>query len=198
MGWPPLAAITWASPIAPLSIPLILALNLVMLALNVTRTVNIDIWNYWHFSLVGALVQAASGSLLLGLAVTAVIAVYGIIVADWNAPLVEKECGLKGISITTLSVNGMLPYAVAADQLIERIPGLRRISLSPRDTGSRFGILVEPMLIGVAIGRAVRHPGRLRGEADPGAGHQRGCRDVHPAPLRRADREGHGARVRSS
>ena len=152
VGWPPLAAITWASPIAPLTIPLVLALNLAMLAANVTRTVNIDIWNYWHFALIGALVQAASGSLLLGLAATALIAVYGIVVADWTAPLVQKECGLKGISITTLSVNGLLPYGVAADRLIDRIPGLRRISLSPGNTGARFGFLVEPMMIGVAIG----------------------------------------------
>jgi len=133
VGWPPLAAITWASPIAPLTIVLVLAL-------------------------IGALVQAASGSLLLGLAATALIAVYGILAADWNAPLVERECGLSGISIATLSVNGLLPYGVAANSLIDRIPGLRRISLSPRDTGSRFGVhdasgvFVEPMMIGVAVG----------------------------------------------
>lgn len=152
VGWPPLAAITWASAVAPLTIVMVPALNLALLALNVTRTVNIDIWNYWHFALVGALVQASSGSLLLGLAVTGLIAAYGIVVADWNAPLLERECGLKGISITTLSVNGLLPYGVAADALIERVPGLRRITLSPRGTGSRFGVLVEPMTIGVAIG----------------------------------------------
>jgi PTS system galactitol-specific IIC component len=133
VGWPPLAAITWASPIAPLTIVLVLAL-------------------------IGALVQAASGSLLLGLAATALIAVYGILAADWNAPLVERECGLSGISIATLSVNGLLPYGVAANSLIDRIPGLRRISLSPRDTGSRFGVhdasgvFAEPMMIGVAVG----------------------------------------------
>src|SRR5512140_1696072 len=54
VGWPPLAAITWASAVAPLSIPLVLLLNLALLALNLTRTINIDIWNYWHFALVGA------------------------------------------------------------------------------------------------------------------------------------------------
>jgi galactitol PTS system EIIC component len=152
VGWPPLAAITWASPIAPLTIVLVLALNFAMLALNVTRTINIDIWNYWHFALVGALVQAASGSLLLGLAVTVLIAVYSIVVADWSAPMVKRECGLSGISITTLSVNGMLPYAVVADSLLERIPGVRRISLTPREPLNRFGILMEPMMIGALIG----------------------------------------------
>jgi PTS system galactitol-specific IIC component len=152
VGWPPLAGITWASAVAPLSIPLVLALNFVLLALNLTRTINIDIWNYWHFALIGALVQAASGSLLMGLAATALIAVYTIIVADWSAPMVEKECGLKGISITTLSVNGLLPYGVAANSLIDRIPGLRRISLTPKEGGGRLSILVDPMMIGVFVG----------------------------------------------
>ena len=90
VGWPPLAAITWASPIAPLTIVLVLALNLIMLALNVTRTINIDIWNYWHFALVGALVQAVSGSLLLGLATTGLIAVYGILVGRLERPVGEE------------------------------------------------------------------------------------------------------------
>ncbi|HEY8906682.1 MAG TPA: PTS transporter subunit IIC, partial [Rhodoferax sp.] len=46
VGWPPLAAITWASPLAAISIPLVLLVNLLMLALGWTRTIYIDIWNY--------------------------------------------------------------------------------------------------------------------------------------------------------
>jgi PTS system galactitol-specific IIC component len=152
VGWPPLAAITWASPIAPITIVMVLALNLGMLALNLTRTVNIDIWNYWHFALLGALVQSVTGSLLLGLAATVLIAFFTIVVADWTAPHVQRECGLKGISITTLSVNGMLPYATAANRLFDAIPGLRKVSLSPRGMTPKFGILMEPMAIGAAVG----------------------------------------------
>jgi PTS system galactitol-specific IIC component len=152
VGWPPLAAITWASPIAPLTIVLVLLLNLAMLSLNVTRTINIDIWNYWHFALVGALVQSATGSMALGLGATVLIAFYSIVVADWTAPRVRSECGLKGISITTLSVNGLLPYAVAADRLFDMVPGLRKIALSPRSEARRFGILMDPLAIGACIG----------------------------------------------
>ncbi len=152
VGWPPLAAITWASPIAPLTIVLVLVLNLAMLSLNVTRTINIDIWNYWHFALIGALVQSASGSIVVGLAATVLIAFYSIVVADWTAPRVQSECGLKGISITTLSVNGLLPYASAMDRLLDAIPGVRRISLTPHTAARRFDILMEPMAIGALIG----------------------------------------------
>jgi galactitol PTS system EIIC component len=159
VGWPPLAAITWASPIAPITIVMVLLLNFAMLTLNITRTINIDIWNYWHFALIGALVQGVTGSLLLGLSATALIAVYSIIAADWSAPHVQRECGLKGISITTLSINGMLPYAVAANRVFDAIPIVRRIGVNTTEsdpaeakTEPRFGILMEPMAIGALVG----------------------------------------------
>jgi len=67
VGWPPLAAITWSSLIGPLSIPFVILLNVIMVSLRWTRTVFIDLWNVWQFALMGALVQAASGSLWLGM-----------------------------------------------------------------------------------------------------------------------------------
>lgn len=53
-GWPAVSAGTWAQPIAAVMIPVILIVNLIMLALNRTKTLNIDIWNYWHVSSVAA------------------------------------------------------------------------------------------------------------------------------------------------
>ncbi|MFW5796749.1 MAG: PTS transporter subunit IIC, partial [Alkalispirochaeta sp.] len=85
VGWPPLAAITFGTLIGPLAIPFIVVLNIAMLALGWTRTVYIDLWNIWHFALVGALIQIVTGSLWLGIAVTVVIAVYGFLNADLSA-----------------------------------------------------------------------------------------------------------------
>lgn len=59
VGWPPLAAISWSNPIAPLSIPLVLGLNIILLSIGATRTLYIDIWNYWHFAVHGVLVSTA-------------------------------------------------------------------------------------------------------------------------------------------
>jgi len=152
VGWPPLAAITWASKIAPLSIPLVLAINLAMLATNTTRTLGIDVWNYWHYALVGALLQQVTGNFWVGLAATSLIAIYSIKMADWSSPLVEQVAGLQGISITTLSVNGLYPYGLAADALFEAIPGVRRIRWRPEAGRGGVGILSEPMILGVLIG----------------------------------------------
>jgi PTS system galactitol-specific IIC component len=152
VGWPPLAAITWASTIAPLSIPLVIVINLVLLAAGATKTVNIDVWNYWHFALVGALLQQTTGSLALGLAATAIIAVFAIKMADWSAPLVERVAGLKGICITTLSANGLYPVGVLGNAVLERLPLIRRVNWNPQERKTGVGILGEPMIIGVVIG----------------------------------------------
>ena len=67
-GWPPLAAITWASWIAPVSIVVVIGLNLVMLFTRLSDTLYIDIWNYWHFAFLGALVLSLTGNVWLAFA----------------------------------------------------------------------------------------------------------------------------------
>ncbi|MCC9767178.1 PTS galactitol transporter subunit IIC, partial [Streptococcus agalactiae] len=48
IGWPGAASISWAWPYAFLVFPLQLAINFVMLLLNQTKTLNVDLWNVWN------------------------------------------------------------------------------------------------------------------------------------------------------
>jgi PTS system galactitol-specific IIC component len=168
VGWPPLAAITWASPLAAISIPMILLANIVMLATGLTRTIYIDIWNYWHFAMVGALVLATSGSMLLGLSATLLVAVYCFMMAQWSSPDVEREMGLQGVAASPLSVNGWVPYAAAMDWVFDRLPVIRNLNYNPQknadlaaelETGdhslSLVELLSEPMVIGFVMGLAL-------------------------------------------
>ena len=50
VGWPGMSPITWASGIATVAIPVAILVNVVMLILKLTKTVNIDIWNIWHMT----------------------------------------------------------------------------------------------------------------------------------------------------
>ncbi len=122
LGWPPLSAITWGSPIAPFVIPLTILINVAMLALNKTRTVDVDMWNYWHFALAGTLVYYSTGSLFFGLLAAAIAAVVVLKLADWSAPLVQKYFGLEGISLPTLSSVVFFPVGLLVDKIIDHIP----------------------------------------------------------------------------
>jgi len=161
VGWPPLAAITWASPLAAISIPVILAVNLLMLAMGWTRTIYIDVWNYWHFALLGALVMTLSGSIWVGLLATTMLAVYCFKLVEWTAPDVEREMGMVGISASPISVNGIAPFTACVDWLLDRMPVLKDIDYNPEQLGkakaddSTIGwleILSEPMVIGLLMG----------------------------------------------
>ncbi|EBR8586936.1 PTS galactitol transporter subunit IIC [Salmonella enterica subsp. enterica serovar Virchow] len=152
LGWPPLAAITWGSPIAPFVIPLTMLINVAMLALNKTHTVDVDMWNYWHFALAGTLVYYSTGSFVLGLSAAAIAAIVVLKLADWSAPLVAKYFGLEGISLPTLSSVVFFPIGLLFDKIIDKIPGVNRIHIDPENVQKKMGIFGEPMMVGTILG----------------------------------------------
>ncbi|HCL5121757.1 TPA: PTS galactitol transporter subunit IIC [Salmonella enterica] len=152
LGWPPLAAITWGSPIAPFVIPLTMLINVAMLALNKTRTVDVDMWNYWHFALAGTLVYYSTGSFVLGLSAAAIAAIVVLKLADWSAPLVAKYFGLEGISLPTLSSVVFFPIGLLFDKIIDKLPGVNRIHIDPENVQKKMGIFGEPMMVGTILG----------------------------------------------
>ena len=152
VGWPPLAAITWSSPIAPISILLIIGINSIMIATNTTKTIYIDMWNFWHLVLMGAFVLSVTDNFFLGLLAVSVITVYNIKAADWTAPHVEREEGIEGVTISPISVVGLVPFSVTMDYLYDKIPGFNKLSYNPDKGNGKIGLLSEPMIIGVIIG----------------------------------------------
>lgn len=152
LGWPPLSAITWGSPIAPFVIPLTIIINILLLAFNKTRTVNVDMWNYWHFALAGTLVYYSTGSFWFGILASAIAAIVVIKLADWAAPMGGEYFGLEGISLPTLSSIVFFPIGLLGNKLIDLIPGIRKISFDPVTIQKRFGIFGEPMMVGTILG----------------------------------------------
>jgi PTS system galactitol-specific IIC component len=66
VGWPAAAAISFASTVGLIIIPVGLLVNIIMLLTNTTQTVDVDIWDYWHFAFTGALVAILTNSVPLG------------------------------------------------------------------------------------------------------------------------------------
>lgn len=151
-GWPPLAAITWASWIAPVSIAVVLGLNLAMVFFKATSTLYIDLWNYWHFAFLGAVVLALTSSPLLAFAAVTVISVYTIKMTEWSAPHVQRETGIEGVGVSPFSVAGLLPWAVACNALFDKIPGLNRLNWNPGAAKTKASALGQPMVLGFLLG----------------------------------------------
>ncbi|AUG56640.1 Galactitol permease IIC component [Acetivibrio saccincola] len=151
-GWPPLAAMTWAFSFAPLILLILMLLNIVLLTARLTKTINIDIWNYWHFIFAGALVYNITNNILLSTFASAILFIITIKLADWSAPLLRKFSDLKGISVPTLSAVVCFPFGVLGNKLIDRIPFINKINANPEKMKEKMGLLGEPMIIGFIFG----------------------------------------------
>lgn len=152
VGWPPMAAIAWGFKLAPLLIIVIMLINIVMLAFKLTKTINIDIWNYWHFIFTAQLVYSATNNLILAVAAAIFVCIVCIKLADWSVIRFKNFSGMPGISCTTLSGVAYYPFTIMVDKIIDKIPGLNKVEADTEAIKKKLGFFGEGMTIGFIMG----------------------------------------------
>lgn len=155
IGWPGASPMTWASNIATVAIPVAIAVNIVMLLLRLTKTVNIDIWNIWHMTFTGAIAYAVTGSFPIGILGVVVHAAVSYKLGDLWAPLLEDYFGLEGLTAPHGTSAYMAPVACLIDAIIDKIPGLNKIDVSADSLQEKVGVLGEPIVIGGLLGAII-------------------------------------------
>lgn len=152
VGWPMTASATWASPVAPLLIPICLIVNLILIYFNKTKTLNIDLWNYWHFIVAGATGYIVTGSYVWAIICAIIMECLVLYTADKTAPYVQEFYGLEGICLPTGSTTSFAPLGFLVGKLVEKIPGVNKLNADPESIQKRFGIFGEPMMMGIILG----------------------------------------------
>ena len=156
MGWPAAAAVAYNTAIGALIIPICLGVNLLMLVTKTTRTVNIDLWNYWHFAFIGAVVYFVMGeSLLWGYFAAIVCYIITLVCADLTADKFQKYYNLDGISIPQPFCQSFMPFAIVFDKLLGSIPGFSKLDIDAEGMKKKFGVLGEPLVLGVIVGMLI-------------------------------------------
>lgn len=153
LGWPAAAAVAYSTAVGALIIPVCLGVNVLMLATGTTRTVNIDLWNYWHFAFLGAMVYFTMGSLAWAFYAAIVLYVITLCMADFTAKGFQafyKDA--EGLSIPQPFCQSFTPFAVAIGWLLDRIPGFDRLDLDAEGMKRKFGLFGEPIFLGLIIG----------------------------------------------
>ncbi len=156
LGWPAAAAVAYSTAVGAFTIPVCLGVNVLMLAAGCTRTVNIDLWNYWHFAFLGGIVYYATSS--LGWAFFAAVDLYIITLcmADFTARGFQKYyAGMEGISLPHPFCQSFTLFALALCRLMDHIPALGRLDIDAEGLKKRFGLLGEPLFLGVATGTLI-------------------------------------------
>nr|WP_300209350.1 PTS transporter subunit IIC [uncultured Anaerostipes sp.] len=155
IGWPGMSPITWASSIATVAIPIAIAVNVLMLILKLTKTVNVDIWNIWHMTFTGAIAYAVTGNFAIGIAGVIVHAIFSYKFGDLYAPLMEDYFDLESITVPHGTATYLAPIACTVDAIIDKIPGLNKIDFSLENLQEKVGVLAEPIVIGGILGGIV-------------------------------------------
>lgn len=152
VGWGSIAAITWSSPVIPILIATIFILNIVLLVLKATHTLDVDIWNYHHMAIVGVMTYFVTESIILSILAAAMMALITFKMSDWSQPLVSKYFGIPGVSLPTVSALSSLIIAVPLNWLINKIPGIDKINIDMKNAKKYLGFFGEPMIMGLLLG----------------------------------------------
>ena len=153
MGWPAAAAVAYNTAVGAFIIPVCLGVNILMLVTKTTRTVNIDLWNYWHFAFIGAVIYFASDSLAWGFFGAIVCYIITLILADITAKKFQTFYkDMDGISIPQPFCAGFAPFAWAINKGLDKIPGIEKLEIDAEGMKKKFGLLGEPLFLGVIVG----------------------------------------------
>lgn len=155
IGWPGASPMTWASNISTVAIPVAILVNVVMLLLKMTRTVNIDVWNIWHMAFTGAIAYTVTGNFAIGILGVVVHAALTYKLGDLWAPLMQKYFGLDGLTVPHGGGSCMGVIACVVDAVMDKIPGIRKINITADSLRKKVGVFGEPIIIGGILGTAV-------------------------------------------
>ena len=157
MGWPAAAAVAYNTAVGALIIPICLGVNFLLLVTKCTRTVNIDLWNYWHFAFIGAVAYfVMDQSLAWGYFAAIVCYINTLVMADLTADRFQGYYeGMEGISIPQPFCQSFTPFALVISKALDMMPGFSKLDIDAEGLKKRFGVLGEPLVLGVIVGALI-------------------------------------------
>jgi PTS system galactitol-specific IIC component len=143
-------------------IPFIILLNVVLILVKVTKTINIDIWNFWHLAFTGSVVVVLSEAvgashieaIFYGLIGAAAHSILALLLADMTAKRVQEEFEMPGVSISQGFATSSVPLFLLLDKVYDLIvPKSRgegkKAKAAPKGIAA---LLAEPIVIGFILG----------------------------------------------
>lgn len=161
IGWQGMSAAAWASPFALIVVPLGFILNFILIRLKFTKTLNVDLWNYWHFLLTAGLcyyvLQAAGVSVVAAAVISTILALVCLTIvlklADMLAKSWQEYFGLPGTSCTTQAhTTTLYPICWVTNRLIDLIPGVKKINIDLDFITEKFGMWGDSSILAFLVG----------------------------------------------
>ena len=158
VGGSPAAAVGFGSLLGAALIIVILITNIVLVALKLTKTVNVDIYHFWYFAITAGFVQLLTGSYWLAILAGVTHAILGLKVADVMAHRTQEIIGIDAISIPHGFAAASAPLFMLLDKVYDRIPYLKHRKESEEESGEHGigkvigSVLGQPIYLGLIMG----------------------------------------------
>lgn len=135
VGGSPAAAVGFGGLIAATLIVTVIAVNIILVALKLTNTVNVDIYNFWYFAITAGFVNLLTGSFWLGILAGVTHAILGLKVADIMAHRTQEIIGIEAISIPHGFAAASAPLFLVLDKIYDYIPFLAHRKIDEENVG---------------------------------------------------------------
>ncbi|MHC5228537.1 PTS galactitol transporter subunit IIC [Enterococcus sp. LJL99] len=152
IGWPAAAAISYGTILGSLAIPIAVVLNVVLIILGLTKTLNVDVWNIWHAAFISSLIYALTGNFAMGIFATIVYTMMILLFGDLLGPIINKFYGFPNITFPHGTAIPGFILALPLNWLFDRIPGLKNWKADPETIQKKFGIFGDSTVMGFIIG----------------------------------------------
>lgn len=152
IGWGVGSSLAWGTEIVPFVFLVVIATNVIMIALNWTKTMDVDIWNFWQPMMIAGALYLVTGNMIIALLSAVVNMAIIFKVADWTQNDLDEVLGLEGISFPQIQSSGWAFIGYPLNWLFDRLPGIKNISWTPEKVQNRLGVFGEPMLMGLIVG----------------------------------------------
>lgn len=152
VGWPAAAAISYGSVLGSLTIPIGIAINLLLLSIGFTRTLNIDIWNFWHTSFTASLVLALTNHFAMAVGVMIVHHIVLLLLGDWIQKDIESFYGFKQITFPHGASAPSYIVAKPLNYVFDRIPKFNKLQANQASIQKHLGVFGDTTVMGVVIG----------------------------------------------
>lgn len=160
IGWAGIASIAWSTPFALVIVPLGMVLNYILIRVKFTKTMDVDVWNYFHFILGAAIAYYVALALGVSTTVATIIGVLtglGTFVvvlkfADLIAPQWQEYYGLEGT--TCCNNDAYLVWGInwLVCKILDVIPGVKDIHFDLKWINDKFGSFGETSVITFFVG----------------------------------------------
>ncbi|MFL8938328.1 PTS galactitol transporter subunit IIC [Rossellomorea oryzaecorticis] len=155
VGWPAAAAISYGTALGSLAIPVGIGLNVLLLIFGLTRTLNVDIWDYWHCAFTGSLVYVLTGNFYLGLYTIAIHVIVVFFLGDLIAKDISRFYGFPNITFPHGASAPSYLLALPMNWVFDRIPVFNKLKADPETIQKRLGIFGDTTVMGVLIGLVI-------------------------------------------